>query len=139
MFEIIIATHGPLASSLVKTLNFFFPDTQNVHPIAIDDKGIECFSEKINQLFLEVKDKDVLIFTDLLYGTPFNEAAKNINLIEGNSEILAGINLPALVEAVNFQKQDKDLIQSLPAIRDAAVLQSYSESIALLNGKEDDE
>ena len=72
MYKIIIATHGNLAQSINDTLSLFVGEDKEVYSICLDDKGISEFEKKADNVIEEIGADEVLIFTDLFYGSPFN-------------------------------------------------------------------
>ncbi|GEQ49031.1 PTS sugar transporter subunit IIA [Tetragenococcus koreensis] len=139
MFQIVIASHGPLAEAMKNSLQIFYPELSEVYTANIDEDGLSKFQEKMDDVFAKVKNKDVLIFTDLLYGSPFNEAGKRVSTLEKDFDIISGVNMPILVEAVNLQKQNKELRKILPALIDAGAVQSYKEKLKTTQQSDDDE
>lgn len=137
MYEIIIASHGPLASAMKESLSFFFPEN-DLYTVEIDQAGIEKFQDKMQTTLQQLQDQPVLIFTDLLYGTPFNVAAKCAGEYAQEFEIIAGVNLPCLVEAVNLKKQQQSLKQAVPQLLTAGTLTTFTQQ-AQLRMNEDDE
>lgn len=139
MYEIIIASHGSVANAMKESLQFFFKDLEDVHTIIIDKDGISKFSNEVNKLLKSLKGKEVLVFVDLFYGTPFNEFARQCSEELDSFDIISGMNMPSLMEAVNYQKQDKKLEDVIDSIINAGSLNSFSKTIDTTKIKEDDE
>lgn len=137
MFEIIVTSHGPLASAMKESLGFFFPEC-NVQTVEIDKDGIESFQNKMQELLKGFQGREILIFTDLLHGTPFNVAAKSVSEYASEYEILAGVNMPSLVEAVNLQKQGIALQEALVKIMDVSSIQSFKALVNARNNVDDE-
>lgn len=114
MYEIIIATHGPMAEGMKESLTMFTDQIDHVHTVCLDAKGIATFEQKVEALIEIVKDKDTLILCDIGFATPFNTFAKYIDRFEKDVEIIAGVNMPALLEAVILQQTStlKEITQS---------------------------
>ena len=100
MYKIVVASHGKFSEGCLDTIKFFIKDTENISTLVLDNDGIEKFKESVKELFNEIKDSNVLIFVDLFHGTPFNVCSENIGLINGEAEIVSGVNIPMLFEAV---------------------------------------
>ncbi|MGG5315093.1 PTS sugar transporter subunit IIA [Enterococcus sp. AZ072] len=137
MYEIIIASHGPLASAMKESLSFFFPEN-DLYTVEIDQSGIEKFQDQMQATVEQLQGQSLLIFTDLLYGTPFNVAAKCAGEYAKEFEIIAGVNLPCLVEAVNLRKQQQSLKQVVPQLLTAGALSTFTQQ-AQLRTNDDDE
>ena len=138
MYKIIIATHGNLAQSINDTLSLFVGEDKEVYSICLDDKGISEFEKKADNVIEEIGADEVLIFTDLFYGSPFNVFSSKIEKFTNSYEIIAGVNMPWILEAVLKQK-DMTLKEALPSIIEANKPVIFSEKFNLNNMNEDDE
>ncbi|WP_207941284.1 hypothetical protein DOK78_001215 [Enterococcus sp. DIV2402] len=125
MYKIIIASHGPLADGMKESLKFFFSTKLEVTTVSIDNDGLVSFQEKMDRVFDEVATSEVLIFTDLLYGTPFNEAGKRAANLSQYFDIISSVNMPILVEAVNLQRQNIALEDAVPQLLEVGQVQSF--------------
>ena len=139
MYQIVIASHGPMANAMKESLQFFFKNLENVHTVVIDKDGISKFSSSVNNLLNQLKQEEVLVFVDLFYGTPFNEFARQGVILEKDFDIIAGINMASLMEAVSYQEQEKKLSEVLTMIIDAGKVHSFKEILATQKITEDDE
>lgn len=139
MYQIIIASHGPVANAMKESLQYFFKDLKNVHTVTLDRDGIGKFSGKINEVLKAYKNDELLVFVDLFYGTPFNEFARQCTELEANFEIISGVNMPSLIEAVNYQEQGKNLSEVIDSILRAGKVNSFSNTIEKSKVKDDDE
>lgn len=138
MYQIVIASHGPVANAMKESLQFFFNDLENVHTVTIDRDGISKFSDKVNSILKKYKSEEVLVFVDIFYGTPFNEFARQCTELVENFEIIAGANMPSLMEAVNYQNQNKKLVDVIDLIINAGKVDSFSNTVNLLSKKDDE-
>ncbi|MDU4937677.1 MAG: PTS sugar transporter subunit IIA [Clostridium sp.] len=138
MYQIVIASHGPVANAMKESLQFFFNDLENVHTVTIDKDGISKFSDKVNSILKKYKSEEVLVFVDIFYGTPFNEFARQCTELVENFEIIAGANMPSLMEAVNYQNQNKKLVDVIDLIINAGKVDSFSNTVNLLSKKDDE-
>lgn len=129
MYKIVVASHGPLAGAMKESLKFFFSNDIDVTTISIDERGLVAFQAEMDHVFQQIGTHDVLIFTDLLYGTPFNEAAKRAATLEQAFEIIAGVSMPLLVEAVNYQRQIKKLTEITPYLLEIGKPSSFKEKM----------
>lgn len=117
MVGIIIATHGSFAQGILQSAQMILGEQANVAACTLmpnespDDikgkmlKAIDSFENK----------EEILIFTDLWSGTPFNQANM---LIEGHEKwvIIAGVNLPILVEAFSERYSSDSAFEIAKAI-----------------------
>ena len=131
MYKIIVASHGPMAEGMKKSLEFVMGPAENVTALCLDEEGISKFSKEAKRLLDEQDTEEVLVMVDFLFGSPFNEFSKLAAGYAGKMEIITGVNLPALVEAVNCQV--------IPQIKEAAVMKTLREILAEEESGDDDE
>ncbi|HFS4889138.1 TPA: PTS sugar transporter subunit IIA [Enterococcus faecium] len=123
--EFKITSHGNIAIGFVDTLKMFFGDNLNCHVVTLGDAGIEEFRENIEKIVSQVKNQEVMVFADLIGGTPFNEFAKRSEVFQNGFQLLGGMNLGILIEAVNLRLQGKksdDIIENLRNMNTIACL-----------------
>lgn len=138
MFKIIIASHGCLAEAMKKSVKLFFPQENDLATASIDEDGLIPFQVQLDKIIASMKGQNILFLVDLPYGTPFNEIVKRMSLVGKNSDILAGMSMATLIEAINLRNQNMEIKEAIPKLVEASQLQSYSERLETL-GNEDDE
>ena len=108
MKGIIVTGHGNFASGIESTMKLIMGEQEKT--VFIDFKegmtNIEL-SENIEKIVKEIGEKGVLIFTDILGGTPFNEAAM-ISTKYDNIHVFAGLNMAMLFEAIDCREDEID-------------------------------
>lgn len=97
---IILLSHGPFAVSLVDTAKMLFGESENIAAYSLEpgddiDKYREAFVEMINEF-----PEGSMILVDLFGGTPCNQVMRHIQETEKPLEVVGGMNLPMLVNAV---------------------------------------
>lgn len=99
MKKILIITHGKFAEGIVSTVEIITGKQDNLYFINayVDDQSIEkkmdnFFKENINS------DDQLIIFTDLFGGSVNQTAIRYLS--EQNLNIIAGFNLPLLLEVL---------------------------------------
>lgn len=132
MFKIVIASHGPFADAMKKSVNLFFPEEKEIITINIGEDGLVPFQKRLDKILKNINGQSVLFLVDLPYGTPFNEIAKRMTLVKKDSDILAGVNMPTLIEAINLRNQRLSIKEILPQLFEVSRLQSYSERVSSL-------
>ncbi len=109
MKGIIVTGHGNFASGIESTMRLIMGEQEKT--VFIDFKegmtNIEL-SENIEKVVKEIGEKGVLIFTDILGGTPFNEAAM-ISTKYSNVHVFAGLNMAMLFEALDYREDKIDI------------------------------
>lgn len=104
---IVIGTHGWAAEQLLKTAEMLLGEQENVGWIDfVRGENAETLIEKYNaQLAKLDTSKGVLFLVDTWGGSPFN-AASRIVVDKERYEVIAGVNIPMLVET--FMARDDD-------------------------------
>ncbi len=105
MIGLIIVTHGRLGAEIMATLHHITGQQEalSVIGIAPEDDPEECLNKIRSEVESLNQGQGVIIATDLFGGTPSNLA---ISLIEPNKvEVMAGVNLPALVKLITIRKE----------------------------------
>lgn len=106
MIGVVIITHGKLAESFVDVIYQITGPQSSLVPLCIfpqDDmkKHREQFLKKIEEL----DDGDgVIVVTDLFGGTPSNLALSALGTCSSKVEVIAGVNLPLLVQLMTSRK-----------------------------------
>jgi PTS system mannose-specific IIA component len=108
MIGIVIVTHCQLGDALIGAAEFIIGSRpESLESISIDlNENAEKLRDKISQGIKQVKGQDgVLILTDMFGGTPSNLSYSFLE--EGRIEVLSGVNLPVLIQAVNRREKMK--------------------------------
>ena len=98
MIGIVIVTHGNLAEEFKSALEHVVGPQEQCIAISIGaEDDMDLRQQDILNAVKEANDgSGVIIFTDMLGGTPSNLA---ISIMDGTSvEVLAGVNLPMLIK-----------------------------------------
>jgi PTS system mannose-specific IIA component len=106
MIGIVIVTHSQLGAALIEALEFIVGGrSKNLVSVSIDlNQSADRLREKIAEGIKKVdKKQGVLILTDMFGGTPSNLSYSFLE--EGRIEVLSGVNLPILVQAVNTREK----------------------------------
>ena len=138
MYKIVVASHGKFSEGCLETIRFFLKDTENISTLVLNNDGIEKFEKSVKELFNEIKDSNVLIFVDLFHGTPFNVCSENIGLINGEADIVSGVNVPMLLDAA-LNSTSMTVSEAVQNIKNTQYINILSEELAKLTTNEDDE
>lgn len=112
MIGIVVATHGTLAAGFENALNLIMGQIENSKFLGLNEgNNIDNFGQSIYQSVVQLDEgQGVLVFTDLQGATPFNQAVSKLRSLKPSQfEIITGVNLPMLVEAINERLLGKDL------------------------------
>ena len=111
MIGIVIVTHSQLGDALIEAAEFIIGKRpEALVSVSIDlNESAEVLRGKIAAGIKKVKSKEgVLILTDMFGGTPSNLSYSFLE--EGQIEVISGVNLPILIQAVNTRAK-LDLIK----------------------------
>ena len=113
MQGILLISHGPLAEGMLKTAEIFFgeniPQMKALVLNTQDDP--EDFRGRLQAAVDEVNTGEgVLVFADLLGGTPCNQSAFVLN---EKVTVLTGMNLPMVMECLGLRMSGEVAIDQL--------------------------
>lgn len=122
MIPILIATHGGLAKAYFETAELLTGSIKNVYTIGLfHEDSIDEFAHNVEKIITE--NEHLLIFVDILGGSPCISVAKNIQ--KGvDCECIVGVNLPLFLEALT----SRDSAQSASQLKET-ILEFKDESI----------
>ena len=106
MIGIVIVTHNRLGDALVESAEFVIGSRpKSIASVSIDlNQSAEKLRKKITDGIKKVDEKDgIIILTDMFGGTPSNLSYSFLD--EGRIEVLSGVNLPILVQAINTREK----------------------------------
>ncbi len=106
---VIVCTHGKAGGELINSAEMIMGEQENVRAIDfLPGEGLEDLNKKYQEAIDQLNTADgLLIFVDLVGGSPFNVAAQ-IALSGENIEVVAGVNIPMLIETL-MQKDSQNL------------------------------
>lgn len=101
MVGIIIASHGEFASGILQSGEMIFGAQENVSAVTLmPSEGPDDVKAKMKEAIASFDDQDeVLFLVDLWGGTPFNQANSLFEDHKDKWAIVAGMNLPMVIEA----------------------------------------
>ena len=139
MYKILLVTHGELGKGLKNTLGMFTSELDHVHYVSLDESGVENFRtaliDKMEEIYVE--GEEVLVLADLFGGTPFNTATVELKAKYVGVEIIAGVNLPILLEAALMK--DMEVSDILDGLIDGGANSIKKFEIPRVSEDEDDE
>ncbi|MBM7544193.1 mannose/fructose/sorbose PTS transporter subunit IIA [Periweissella beninensis] len=101
MVGIIIASHGEFADGIKQSGSMIFGEQENVQAVTLmPSEGPDDVKQKMLAAVASFDNQDeVLFLVDLWGGTPFNQANGLFEQHQDKWAIVAGLNLPMLIEA----------------------------------------
>ncbi len=103
MIGVLIVTHQELAQALLSVVDLIMGRQDGMAAVSLDPTlPPEDCMEQIKQGLTQVNNGDgVIIFTDMLGGTPSNLSLSFLQ--EGKVEIVTGVNLPMLMKLAHLR------------------------------------
>ena len=100
MVGIIIASHGEFAAGIKQSGTMIFGEQEKVESVVfMPSEGPEDLQRKLQEAIAKVDSEEILFLVDLWGGSPFNQANKLFEEAPEKRAIVAGLNLPMLIEA----------------------------------------
>ncbi len=105
MIGILIVTHKELAEALISVWDLILGRGEGVQAVSLDpNDSPEVSRQKIQRALSQVNNgSGVIILTDMLGGTPSNQALPFLQ--EGKVEVITGVNLPMLMKLPQIRQQ----------------------------------
>ena len=96
--NILVTTHGGLVNGLLDAYELFFSSNSQIHGLSLSD-GVDKFKEELSEKVESLLNVgDLLILTDLQGGSPYNESFNLMLQHPLRIKVVAGVNLPMLIE-----------------------------------------
>ena len=100
MVGIIIASHGEFAAGIKQSGSMIFGEQEKVEAVVfMPSEGPDDLQRKLQEAIAKVDSEEILFLVDLWGGSPFNQANKLFEEAPEKRAIVAGLNLPMLIEA----------------------------------------
>ncbi|MCL1630715.1 mannose/fructose/sorbose PTS transporter subunit IIA [Sporolactobacillus sp. CPB3-1] len=101
MVGIILASHGNFAEGIFQSASMIFGEQKNVKTVTLmPNEGPDDVKAKMKKAIASLDDQEeVLFLVDLWGGTPFNQVNSLFEEHKDKWAIVAGMNLPMLIEA----------------------------------------
>ncbi|RMC40662.1 MULTISPECIES: PTS sugar transporter subunit IIA [unclassified Lactobacillus] len=130
MIGVIVCMHGNSALELVKSAEMICGKQENCYAVNFTmGESLDKLSEQLTNK-IELLSQPLICLTDLKGGTPFNTLV-NLKKQYSNIEIVAGVNMPMLLELFVSRKQMTmpELLETIIEAGTAGVYQYVSEKI----------
>lgn len=118
--NILLVSHGMLCKGMGDAYRMFFPAASNVSTVSLTNAGVEPFRVELKKILNDLLSKgDVLIMSDVKGGTPYNESYMCFLENPQHIRLIAGLNLPMLLELGVSLPSDDDLQAAYEVALDA--------------------
>ena len=102
MVGIILASHGAFAEGIKESAQMIFGDQEKFEAVVLKPSmGPDEFRANLEEAVKKVDSEQILFLCDLWGGTPFNQSSAIFDGHEENWAIVAGLNLPMVIEALS--------------------------------------
>ncbi|GEO67060.1 PTS sugar transporter subunit IIA [Levilactobacillus spicheri] len=107
MLGIIVTSHGEFARGILQSAEMIFGKAERVTAVTLAaDESVEELVRQYHQAIQAMGPVDELLFlVDLWGGSPFNAASRVVAEHADRYALVAGLNLPMLIEALAQQQQ----------------------------------
>lgn len=126
MISILVVSHGDFAKSLIQTAEMIAGKQAQVGWVSLAaSDGVDSLSDKVATALAEFpKDTPTLILADLWGGSPFNVATQFAAKNPQSIGLVAGVNLPILLEAYMARNSTlSELVNKINEISDDSIRQ----------------
>jgi len=143
--QILIVTHGELAAGFKDAAEVIFGDVKGVTTIGLHSgESVEVFGEKIYKTLADYDENEsILILADLLSASPYNQSVLSVNkLAENRAEnirLIAGVNLPMVLEGINQQLLKSDLEDVVKELEKYIISDEYLWKKTIILEEDEDE
>lgn len=116
MLAIIITGHGDFARGILQSAEMIFGKAQKVMAVTLSaNESVEDLANHYQAAIQSLQPVSELLFlADLWGGAPFNAASQLVQQHPDDYAVIAGVNLPMLIEALD--SQDQSLATVLPRL-----------------------
>ncbi|MGT2757148.1 PTS sugar transporter subunit IIA [Streptococcus ovuberis] len=109
--QLVLISHGSFCEGLKASTEMLMGPQNNIHTVVLEpSEGVEDFRAKLEAVIHDFED--VVIFADLLGGTPCNVASRL--LLEGREfDLYAGMSMPMVIGFINNELvgTNEDLVE----------------------------
>ncbi|WP_407886945.1 PTS sugar transporter subunit IIA [Levilactobacillus sp. N40-8-2] len=111
MLAIIVTGHGEFARGILQSAEMIFGKAQKVMAVTLGAN--ESVEDLVNHYRAAIQSmqpvSELLFLVDLWGGAPFNAAQRIVTQAPEKYGLIAGLNLPMLIEALAVQNQPLDV------------------------------
>ena len=143
MIGFILTGHGDFSVGLKSAIDMVAGDQPEFEIVPFEGSQAATYGDTLRDAISAMRTEcdGVLVFVDLLGGTPFNQAMMVANDIE-NVEVVTGTNLPMLIELLLTRSGAaglEDLAAQAVAVGQTGIVHKSIASIGVAQAVDDDE
>ncbi|WP_122646111.1 PTS sugar transporter subunit IIA [Enterococcus mediterraneensis] len=96
--KVIVTSHGDFCHGILKSYQMIAGESENFYAVSLTEEGVKDYSDRLNKVLTELESEEILILTDIKGGTPYNESYQYYLTHEERVRVVAGMNLPMIIE-----------------------------------------
>lgn len=142
MIGFILTGHGHFSTGLKSALDMIAGPQKAFEIVTFTEDAAGAYGENLRAAVKDMREKTdgVLIFCDLMGGTPFNQSMM-ITAEQDNVSVVAGTNLPMLIDIVMARTEDstvEDLVAEAVEVGKEGVCHMSLDASAGMDDDEDE-
>lgn len=141
MVGFVLTGHGQFSNGLASAIDMVAGDQEAFKVVPFEGSQAATYSDDLRQAIVELSEscEGVLVFVDLLGGTPFNQAMMIAQDVE-NLQIVTGTNLPMLIELLFLRNGAtlSDLAEQAVSVGTAGIMHKSLDTLASDAAESDD-
>ncbi len=101
--RVLVLGHGTISEDIIRTLKLIVGDFKYFHFINLpENQDMDSYEKQIESVVRQNCESGLLIFTDLLGGSPFTVSTRVMRKYwDKKVELITGMNLPMLIEVAS--------------------------------------
>lgn len=106
--QILLVSHGSFSKGLYETMQMVLGEQEKLSYVGLyPSQGVDILKENIEKELQKADEgEEILVLTDLFYGSPFNAVVQLMNKYKLHH--LTGINVPLLMEILVMRNSGKN-------------------------------
>ncbi len=141
MVGFVLTGHGQFSNGLASAIDMVAGDQEAFKVVPFEGSQAATYGDDLRQAIVELSEtcEGVLVFVDLLGGTPFNQAMMIAQDVE-NLQIVTGTNLPMLIELLFLRNGATlgDLAEQAVSVGTAGIMHKSLDTLASDAAESDD-
>ncbi|MGJ7045083.1 PTS sugar transporter subunit IIA [Thermoanaerobacterium thermosulfurigenes] len=111
MVGIILVSHGPYAEALYESLKMIYGEQEKVEAINFTiGESIDDLKKKINLAKKRLQTEEILIFADIIGGSPYNVSSLEI---DDKVNVITGFNMPMILEILSKRNERLSVVSDI--------------------------
>lgn len=111
MVGIILVSHGSYAEALYESLKMIYGEQEKVEAINFTiGESIDDLKKKINLAKKRLQTEEILIFVDIIGGSPYNVSSLEI---DDKVNVITGFNMPMILEILSKRNERLSVVSDI--------------------------